>query len=165
MWIIEKEETKRWLSIRGLLDSTGGLSLSGFVQVINCAIPPDSGRKTALSKLIASFFDTDDEALLWINEFGIWESSEDRNLFDRFRRSLGEDSPLHEKPGHIFRSSELSDVSSLLAMVLYFIWGAVLYSPAKGLLVKISHDEFITMHARKKEDTSTIVEKLKKYLE
>jgi hypothetical protein len=143
---------------------TGGLSLAGFVQVIHHSISPDSGRKTALSKLITSFFDTDDEALLWINEFGIWPSSEDRNLFAGFRRSLGENSPLHEKPGHIFRSSELKDVSSLLAMVLYFVWGAILYSPAKGLIIEISHDEVINIHARNKESAMTVTEEFKKYL-
>jgi hypothetical protein len=154
MRIIDKEETKLWLSQRGLLDSTGEPSFSEFFEVIDFAIPVDSGRKTALSRILASFFETDDEALLWINEFGIWESSEDRYLFQGFRRSLGESSPLHEKPGHVFSKGDLDAVRSLIAMTLYFVWGGILFSPAKGVAIKISHDEFITLYARDKKDTS-----------
>jgi hypothetical protein len=102
MQIIDKEKTKLWLSQRGLLDSTGKPFFSELHKVLASAIPVDSGCKTALSRAIVSFFETDDEALLWINEFGIWGSSEDRYLFQGFRRSLGESSPLREKPGHVF---------------------------------------------------------------
>jgi len=165
MRIIDEKETMFWLSERGLLDSTGKPSFQGFVEVIDSAIPADSGRKTALSRVLVSFFDTDDEALLWINEFGIWESSEDRNLFAGFRRSLGEQSPLHEKPGHLFSSNDLKDVGSLIAMTLYFVWGAILYSPAKSLAIKISHDEFITILVRDKKDVSSVAEKLKIFFE
>ncbi len=165
MRIIDKEETMRWLSQSGLLDSAGKLSFSGFVEVMDSAIPADSGRKTAISRAMVLLFDATDEALLWINEFGIWPSSEDRNLFEGFRRSLGEHSPLHEKPGHIFSSRDLSNVGSLVAMMLYFVWGGILYSPVRGLAIKISHDEYITVFARNKEDAPGITEKLKKYFE
>ena len=164
MRTIDKKETMLWLSERRLLDSTGKPSFPGFVEAIDSAIPPDSGHKTALSRAIVSFFDTDDEAFLWINEFGIWPSSEDRYLFDGFRRSLGEHSPLHEKPGYIFSSNDLSAVGSLVAMVLYFIWGAILYSPTKALAIKISHDEFISVLVRDKKDVSNVTENLKNFL-
>lgn len=165
MRIINKEETIHWLSERGLTNSTGMFSFSGFVEVMDSPIPVDSGRKTAISRAIVLSFDTDNEALLWINEFGIWESSEDRNLFEGFRRSLGEHRPLHEKPGHIFSSSDLINVRSLVAMTLYFVWGGILYSPAKRLAIKISHDEHISFFARDKKDVSNITEDFKKYLD
>jgi len=165
MRIIDGEETKLWLSQRGLLDSTGEPSFSKCFQVIDFAIPVDSGRKTALSRIIVSFLETDDEALLWINEFGIWESSEDRYLFQGFRHSLGESSPLHEKPGHVFSKADRDAVRSLVAMILYFVWGGLLFSPAKGLVIMISHDEFITIYLRDKKDAPIITETLKKFLE
>jgi len=165
MRIINKKETMDWLSERGLLDSDGKFSSSGFVEVLTAAIPVDSGRKTAISRAIVSVFDTDSEALLWINEFGIWESSEDRNLFDGFRRSLGEHSHLYEKPGHVFSSSDLTGVGSLVAMTLYFVWGAVLYSPTRSVAIRISHDEYVSVFARNREEVSEITEMLKKHLE
>jgi len=165
MRIIDKEETIRWLSQRGLLDPTGKPSFSKFFQVMDFAIPVDSGRKTALSRIIVSFFEYDDEALLWINEFGIWESSEDRYLFQGFRRSLGESSPLHEKPGHVFSKGDLEATRSLVAMTLYFVWGGILFSPAKNLAIKISHDEFITIYVKDKKEAAIITEKLRPFLD
>ena len=131
--------------------------------MIDFPISVDSGRKTALSRVLVSFFDTDEEALLWINEFGIWPSSEDRYLFEGFRRFLGERSPVHEKPGHIFSKDDLDAVRSLVAMILYFVWGGIMYSPAKGLTIKMSHDEFITMFARDPQDGSIITERFKHF--
>jgi hypothetical protein len=165
MRALDKIETIKWLSERRVLvDSNGKPTFSGLVQAIDSAIPGDSGRKTALSRAIVAFFDADDEALLWINEFGIWPSAEDWNLFEGFRRSLGEDSPLSEKPGHIFSNKDLTNVGSLLAMIFYFVWGAVLYSPAKGLGIVISHDEFISVFARDKSDAAGITATLRKHI-
>jgi hypothetical protein len=143
MEIIDKEKTMNWLSIRGLLDSKGSLSLSGFSEPVSYRIPADSGKKTVLSRIIASFFDSEGESLLWINEYGIWPSCEDLTLFEGFRKSLGEYSPLFEKPGHIFFKQDLSSVSSLLAMIFYFMWGAIIVSGTKNIVVRISHDEML----------------------
>jgi hypothetical protein len=49
-------------------------------------------------------------------------------------------------------------------MTLYFVWGAVLYSPGKGLAITISHDEFISVLVRDKKDAAGMTEILKKYL-
>ena len=131
MLALEKQGIIHWLATRGVSNATGELSLSGFIRLIDSAIPPDSGRKTALSRALISFFDSDEEALLWINEYGIWPSSEDRNLFNVFCHGLGENSPLHKKPGYIFSNNDLVNIGSIVSMILYFVWGAVLYSPTK----------------------------------
>jgi len=143
MEIIDKEKTANWLSMRGLLDSRGRLSLLELEQIGYYPIPVDSGRKTVISRTIASFFDTEAESLLWIDEYGIWQSCEDWNLFNGFRKSLGEESPLYEKPGHLFSRKDLASISSLLAMTLYFCCGAVIVKADKSLLIRISHDEIL----------------------
>jgi len=152
MRVIDKIETTTWLSEIGLLDQSGLLCLSSYPNVVRIKIPADSGKKTALSKEIGSFFDVDSESLLWIDEFGIWPSCEDWNLFEGFRRSIGESSKLYEKPGHIFCRNDLGVVKSLLAMVLYFYWGAILVSKDKSLIVRISHDEHIVVYAIKRDN-------------
>ena len=164
MRIIDMKETTLWLSKRNLLDSAGKVAPTGFFKALDSQIPSDSGHKTALSRVIASFFENDDEALLWIHEFGIWPSSEDWHLFEALRQSLGEQSTLSDKPGHLFSSSDLTAVRSLVALVLYFIWGAILYSPATGLVVKISHDEFLSVYVRDRKDASNVTDSLKKFL-
>lgn len=155
MHIININETMNWLAKRNILDSSCRPN-KGFLEPLQYKSPVDSGAKTALSKLISSFFNIDGESLLWINEFGIWPSAEDRNLFDGYRRSLVESSPLYEKPGHIFSSDDIDAIGSLLAMILYFCWGAVLVSSDQNLIIKISHDEFIDVFARDKQHFAEI---------
>lgn len=164
MKTIGKAQVLDWLSQRQLLDSAGELKLSGSIQAIHSAIPTDSGHKTALSRVIASMFVEDEEALLWINEFGIWPSAEDWNLFDGFRVCLGESQAVHEKPGHLFSKNELKAVGSLVAMVLYFCLGAILVSPNRGLVIKVSHDEFIEVFVSSQANASKVTEQLRDYL-
>lgn len=159
MKIIGKQETILWLSERGLIGPDGKLSLSSFPHRTSCKIPVDAGLKNRFSKLLASLHDDDEEALLWINEYGIWPSREDWVLFDGFRRSLGEDGPIYMKPGHIFSKNDIQPVGSLLAMVLYFSLGAVLVSAQKGAVIKVSHDDFIDIFAQD-EDIFSIFERM-----
>jgi hypothetical protein len=164
MQVIDEARTVLWLAKNGIVVANGQPSFTTFVEILSTAVPPDSGRKTALSRTIASLFKDDDEALLWINEVGIWPSSEDRFLFDGFRRSLGEESPLPAKPGHLFSRDDLAPVASLVALVLYFVWGAILYSPARALVIKISHDELISVFVRVGMPASDVTEVLTRIL-
>ncbi|MFZ0932524.1 MAG: hypothetical protein WAN11_28250 [Syntrophobacteraceae bacterium] len=152
MRIVDLNQTNIWLHNKCLLDSNGNLTLVGYKEFARYAIPNDCGQKTALAKVIATFFQKEPEALLWINEFGIWPSCEDCNLFLGFRKSLGETSSLYEKPGHLFSGDDIETVASLLSIVLYFFWGAVLIPASKKYSVKISHDEVVTILALKKGD-------------
>jgi hypothetical protein len=116
MKTIDRAQTLDWLSKRQLQDSSGSINYPGSIQAVRSGIPMDSGRKTALSRVIASLFAEDEEALLWINEFGIWPSAEDWNLFDGFRLSLGEAKAVQERPGHLFSKVELKVVGSLTSI-------------------------------------------------
>ena len=156
MKIIDDKATVYWLSDRGFPNPVGKNLLPGFIGPLSFRIPADSGEKTALSRKLISYLDTDDEMLLWINEWGIWPSSENINLFDGFRRSLGEYSSLKEKPGHIFSRSDIETIESLLSMVLYFFWGAILISSTGNIIVKISHDEIIDIFVKDKKSLSNI---------
>src|ERR1044071_3665332 len=115
MRIVDRKQSVEWLTAHGVSVSEDRPSFSRwrYFKAIDARIPVDSGRKSALSRALVSYFDTDRESLLWIHEYGIWPSAEDRNLFAGFRRSLGEHRPLHEAPGHLFSRSDLVDVTSL----------------------------------------------------
>lgn len=152
MRIINLDEINFWLNENGLLKSDIKLSSLGYSKIASYNIPIDSGKKTALAKVIANFFENDRETLLWINEFGIWPSCEDWNLFKGFRKSLGETSLLFEKPGHLFSKDDIDSVVSLLSMVFYFYWGAALISASKKYSIIISHDEFISFFAMEKDN-------------
>jgi hypothetical protein len=128
MKTIAEAQALDWISKRQLKNSSGSINYPGSIQAVRSSIPPDSARKTALSRVLASMFSEDEEALLWITEFGIWPSAEDWNLFDGFRLSLGEAQAVHERPAHLFSKAELKAVGSLVAMILYFCLGAILGS-------------------------------------
>jgi len=160
MKIIDENDTIGWLSEAGVAYNSGKLSLDAFPAKSHISIPVDSGQKTKIAAIIALLCSDYPESLLWINEFGIWPSCEDWNLFNGFRNSLGEDSLLYQKPGHIFSKKDIGSLRSLLAMVLYFFWGAVVVPRQMDFLVKISHDEYIDVYAKDEGVLSSILDKL-----
>jgi len=154
MRIVDRSTTIAWMGGEGLLPVKDKGRLEDFLGPANFAIPCDSGKKAVLSRAIVSWLreapsdGKQSEGLLWIDEYGIWPSGEIWCLFDGFRRSLGEHRPLYERPGHFFTDQDLPQVEALLAMVLYFSWGAVLVSQQRHLVVRISHDEQASFFAR-----------------
>lgn len=148
MKIVGIKEIMDWLSERGLLDSKGQQILfSKYQDFLHFRIPIDSGKKSVLSKVLSSIIIDQGDGLIWIDEHGIWPSSEDTNLFYRFRKSFNENSELYEKPGHFFDKNDLSDVGSLILLILYFCWGAIIVSNSGNLIIRISHDEIIDFFA------------------
>ena len=157
MKIIDKTQVLGWLSKRNLLDNGTDPKVSDFTFLHSFKISNDSGTKTNLSReLFALVANCSSESLLWIDEYGIWPSCEDFNLFDGFRMSLGEIEPLHVKPGHLFRAEDINTIQSIIAMVLYFVWGAFIVTGSKDIIVRISHDEFIDIYLKEDIDVSCI---------
>jgi hypothetical protein len=56
MKTIDIEKVKKWLSEKKLIDSQGSFSILEFTNLASNRIPVDSGKKTALSRIIAAFF-------------------------------------------------------------------------------------------------------------
>lgn len=163
MQIISKEETLAWLKKHHFYDSDGEPIdfQSDYPELVRYKIPVDSGRKNVLSRHLSWLFaEVQEESLLWIHEFDIWPSCENMNLFDGYRKSLGEESPLWEKPGHLFAHEDLDSVVSLVGMVLYFVMGAILISPTIGLVIWISHDEYLDIFSKDKEVLSKVTASL-----
>jgi hypothetical protein len=111
-------------------------------------LDPDSGRKTELARLLATgVAESKGAGVLWIGEIGIWPSSENLELFNGYRRSLGEARPLHEAPIHEFGAGDYVALECLLDLVLYFVWDASLIDVSDATAFHISHDEWITVRA------------------
>lgn len=116
---------------------------AGSIPSAAYVLPTDSGVKTAISKQlsqVASF-----PCCLWINEHGIWPSCENLQLFETVRKGLGELRSLDITPFHVFECGEESHLSSLLSLVLYFVWGAVLLEPTSLRIWVFSHDEWVSV--------------------
>lgn len=148
MRIVDKTEAMEWLSLRGITDSEGRIAKSLFPRQATRYIEKDSGAKTGFARVLASHFSEFDESMLWIDEWGIWPTSENHDLFNGYRQSLGETRPVRDRPAHICTPTDEAAVFSLLSMVLYFVWGAVLAASSGEVVVRISHDEWVDVYAK-----------------
>ncbi len=107
-------------------------------------IDPDSGVKAALAKLLVRTSPLG-SGLFFIEEFGVWPSSENMEIFNGYRRSLGEMRSLGETPGHLFGAGELDQVEALLCLSLYFCWDTLLVSSDSTVAILTSHDEIVAV--------------------
>lgn len=157
MKIIDESQVLNWLSQRNFLSSSNRILIPDYPFSYSFKITADSGVKTKISGAICTFFiDHHGESLLWIDEYGIWPSCEDDNLFNGFRKSIGEIEPVYIKPGHLFRTEDMANIQSIIAMILYFVQGAVIVTDSGDIVVRISHDEFIDIYSKNNVDISWI---------
>ena len=133
MNFLTKEQAEKWLEQVDCQRSR--LTKSG----IRFNAPTDSGRKTALSRLLVKAHSMS-PGLFFVYEFGIWPSCENMQLFKGYRRSLGEARELFETPGHLFEADDLDQVEALCCLGLYFFWGIMLVSSDGEKAILVSHD-------------------------
>lgn len=109
------------------------------------AIPKDSGEKTALARCITSIFSklTDQEVVIYIAEWGVWPSSENREVFDAYRLAKGERKRLEDAPIHRFNSFADPSFLGILCLLLYFFWDAEVFDTGSKCNISLSHDEWL----------------------
>jgi hypothetical protein len=127
------------------------------------SIPPDSGAKTALSRLFADLLLRDSSVCVYVSGWSVWPSSENLDLFYGYRRSIGETRNLVEAPVHIFEATEDAALVSILSMVFYFVWDAWVFDVKGKLLVRISHDEWVEVRADEDEAINEFATEFEKY--
>jgi hypothetical protein len=104
-------------------------------------IPPDSGRRVWLARLLVSSLEPYPEILLWIGDWSVWPSSEHMPLFTRLRAAIGETRPLIEAPGHAINPADSDDAVSLLAICMFFSWGAHLIHGSGRDAIEVDHHD------------------------
>jgi hypothetical protein len=105
-------------------------------------IPSDSGAKTSMARELASLL-LRDSLFLYISGWKVWPSAGHFDLFDGYRRSLGERRQLSESQVHVFSPGEEAIFTSVLAMSLYFVWDVQIFDAQGSMLVTFSHDEWM----------------------
>lgn len=126
-------------------------------------LPGDAGKRTALARTLSALASqTDSSGMLWITGYGIWPSSENRELFYVLRRSLGESRLLNDVPCHLFDQSDTVGLECLLDLVLYFFWDATLYLVPVGIIVRLSHDEVMELYSNSASEFVRISEDFKR---
>jgi hypothetical protein len=107
------------------------------------ALPPDSGAKTSIARELAGLLLQNSELFLYISGWMVWPSAEHFDLFDGYRRSLGERRPLREAQIHVLSRGEEPILTSILAMGLYFVWDVQIFDARGSMLIEFSHDEWM----------------------
>jgi len=147
MKILSRSECEHWLNAR-LRSEEAHHSPIDYDHGLSYRLPSDTGKKTALARVISEVADADPAGLLWITAWSIFPSSENVSLFDAYRRSLGEKRNLNDAPGHLFSASDKAHLECLLDLCLYFYWDADLFSGSGTLWIKISHDEYMDVNTK-----------------
>ena len=150
----------------------GGKPLDAFVNQLSSrlqlvgstySIPPDSGKKTALSRLFAYLLLRSPNVCIYVSGWGVWGSSENLDLFYGYRRSFGENRTLMEAPVHLFERSEEDTFVSILSMAFYFVWDAWVFDTEGKALLRISHDEWLEARTDDEEARKEFATELEKY--
>jgi hypothetical protein len=118
------------------------------VPFIRFSIEDLPNARIALARLFVSWFGEFRDCEFWISEFGIWPSWEDRNLYQRLRRTHGDFRELHEAPAHLFEIGEKADLETYLGVALLFGWGGHILADPLRVYLYLSHDGWLHVAAR-----------------
>jgi hypothetical protein len=121
--------------------------LSNELQLVEgtYSAPVNSGVQIALSKLFAYLLLRDSPICVYVTGWGI--ATEHFDLFDRYRRSLGEKRALIEAPIHLFERGDEDSFISLLCIVFFFAWDASIFDLSGRTLLQTSHDGWLELRA------------------
>jgi hypothetical protein len=108
-------------------------------------LPTDSGAKTSLARSIANGWYEGRDVLFCIVEVDVWETSQNMFLFEKFRASTGDTRFLYEADCHLFGPEDSEYLEALLALALYFVWGAFLVDSEGKLITIIDDDERVSI--------------------
>lgn len=151
-----KEECEDWL--RGLERLRPDLVPEAQVERIG--YPTEPHRVFAIARWIANSLTYRRPTLVWITEWGIWESSENLHLYYRLRNSYGDLRLLHEAPGHLFLGHESEDLASFLQIAMLNGWGGYILTQADYVNAFFSHDEYIDFFAKPSGNLQEVREEL-----
>ncbi len=154
MRFIETNEIHAWIQERAInLDSRERFQIPGASLVLSKsfgqAVEPRGQEETVASACVESIGRWD-ECLLWVQEWGVWPSSENWPAYYEARGQQGERRSLRKAPGHLFMPGDEPLLVRFLCLVLENAWEAQLVSVLGGRPrshVSLSHDEWIDVWA------------------
>jgi hypothetical protein len=154
MHFIELNEIRQWIEERALVLSAGDKFQTPETALVlsrpfGQALDPPGQEQTVATACVESI-GAWDECLLWVQEWGVWPSSENWPAYYQARGQQGELRSLEVAPGHLFDASETSLLIRFLQLILENAWEAQLVSLLQGQVMSrthISHDEWVEVWA------------------
>lgn len=139
MHFLNDDESVDWLRGR----TVGGDGMRHQARVsFECSHPQTSYAVAAtLVALLAPW----QEALLRVEQWGIWASSENMHLYSALRRASGDTRSLADAPGHLFSMSECEAATDFLQLVIENGWDASVTTSDDSVGLRACHDGRVTL--------------------
>ena len=150
MKFLTKNNGQKWCLENQIALNEQGLPLK-LEKAQKFLIPSDAGQRVALVKSQMEGFQSCEEVLIWINDWGVWESGERTHIFNRFRQSYGEQRLLNEVPVHLVKNSEYEDGVSIVTLAVLFLWDCFILTKGNEKFCFFSHDEYGLMLGKESE--------------
>jgi hypothetical protein len=154
MHFIELDEIREWTQERGIdLASEERVQLSGTPLLLSRPFGQavDSrGQEEIVATACVESIGEWDECLLWVQEWGVWPSSENWPAYYQERGQQGERRSLEKAPGHVFGLGETHMLTQFLRLVLENAWEAQVVFLLGGRAIArahVSHDEWVDVWA------------------
>lgn len=133
---------------------------AGTPAALRLNFPKDIAGTYRWANWIANHIVFDEPCLLWINEWGIWPSTENLHLYSTLRHAQYDYRLLHEAPGHLFLKHEKSLITSFLQIAMLNGWGGYILNQHGYVDALFSHDEFIAFYSDQAELIESIRDNL-----
>lgn len=121
------------------------------VGCIRVFIEDERARSFAIAAKLTSFLGIFTTCLVWVTEYGIWPSSENRHLYYRVRSSYGDLRELRDAPGHHYYWHEIHDLMTLVDLMIQFGWGGHVLASSGAMY--ISHDGWVRVFSHLEKET------------
>lgn len=152
---ITENECLLWIKDQGIqttqyvnaADFLRGMPFQNFAAV-RFSLPKDSGQRVALARGLLFQLKPQSNILVRLRNWMVWPSSGHVPLVARLRQAMGCEKALEEQPGHLFDSTEIDDVISLLIVSLEFYWDCFIVDSNQRLLCFVSHDGHMVLMSR-----------------
>jgi hypothetical protein len=161
MKILSKEDARELVSGKSLAAFITQLSSQLQLVEDTYSAPVNSGVQIALSKLFAYLLLRDSPVCLYVTCWGV--ATEHLDLFDGYRRSLGEKRPLIDASVHLFERTDEDAFISVLCMVFFFSWDASVFDLAGRSLLQTSHDSWLEVRTSDEVLAKDVAVELEKY--
>jgi hypothetical protein len=161
MKILSTEEANSFLRSSSVDETIRTIRQGTLLTSGPYAIPQDAGVKTALARQFADFLlGNFGEIILCLSGWKIWPSAENIDLFDGYRKSIGETRPVWEAPIHVFTRGEKSVFTSILNLGLFFYWDIEIFDSDSNVLFTFSHDEWMEFCLKHQKEVDQLTSEL-----
>ena len=153
MHFLETNQIEEWLAERAVSrDALGTPQLKGARLVLRRSFGPSAsppGQEEAAANACADAVGKWTECLLWIQNWGIWPSSENWPVYYAARGEQGERRSLEDARGHLFGEDEVELFRRFLKLALENGWDAHAVARQNEAVtrVHVDHDEYLEVWA------------------